>query len=144
MAGLLEEAKQLLAYRSRLRSAILDTMHEGGVEIVSPHFRNIREFESREAFIPAPVRVSKEKTTDTAPVDVVFDKAEVAESLTALEKERDEVDGLLKEARQAGKDAKEEEEKRQADQQVAELEARLEKLAADINETQEKGKEQDA
>ncbi len=143
VAGLLQEPKKLLAFRSRLRSAILETMHQGGVEIVSPHFRNIRQFEPQKAFIPAPVRTPKEKTTDAAPVDVVFDKAEVAESLTALKKEREEVDGLLKEARQAGKDAKEEEEKQQADQQVAELEARKEKLVADINETQEKGKEQD-
>ncbi len=35
VAGLLTETKQLIAFRSRLRAAILDSLHEGGVEIVS-------------------------------------------------------------------------------------------------------------
>ena len=37
-AGLLTETKQLIAFQSRLRVAILDALHASGVEIVSPEF----------------------------------------------------------------------------------------------------------
>jgi len=144
VAGLLEESKKLLAYRSRLRAAILDNLHGGDVEIVSPDFMNLRDFDPKRNFIPTPVRAKKDQPVDAAPVDVVFDKAEVAESLSTLSKERSELEEKLKEARQAVKDAKEEGEKEKAEGRVAMLEARLEELAEDIAEAQRKEKEQDS
>lgn len=144
VAGLLEKSKQLLAYRSRLRSAILDTLHQGGVEIVSPGFMNVRDYDPQKNFIPAPVRTKKDQPVDAAPVDVVFDKAEVAASLSALSRERSGLKEELKEAGQALKDAKEDQEKEQAAGRVAMLETRLEKLAEDMAAAQEKEKKQDS
>jgi len=138
IAGLLEEAKKLLAFRSRLRSAILDALHAGGVEIVSPDFRNNRNFETGMSFIPAAVRIKKDLPKDAAPVDVVFDKAEVAASKTALTKEQSELEGQLKEAKQALKDAKEEREKELAERRVAQTKKRLEGIAEDLAQTEEK------
>jgi small conductance mechanosensitive channel len=143
VAGLLEESKKLLAYRSRLRSGILDSLHTGGVEIVSPNFMNVRDIEVEQSFIPAPVRTKKDQPTDAAPVEVVFDKAEVAASLSSLAKEQSEVEENLKEARQALKDAKNDREKQIAEGQVAQAESRLEAIAAELTQAQEKEKEHD-
>ena len=85
IAGLLEETKQMLTYRSRLRGAILDVLHAAKVEIVSPDFTNARVIKSGEVFIPTQVdEVVASSSPDAAPVDVVFDKAEEAESLDRL------------------------------------------------------------
>ncbi len=144
VAGLLEESKKLLSYRSRLRTSILDTLHHGGVEIVSPNFQNLRDYDPKRTFIPAPVRARKDQPVDAAPVEVVFDKAEVAESLSALSIEKSELETSLKEARQAAKDAKEDEEKLKAERQVTLIEGKLEQLVKTLAETQEKEKDQDS
>lgn len=143
VAGLLEDSVQLIPYRSRLRSAVLDALHHGAVEIVSPDFMNVRDFPSEKHFIPTAVSSSKASTADAAPAAVVFDKAEVAASLSALAKEREDLEGQLKEARQALKNAKEEKEQQSAEGQVALLEARLEELGSDEAELQDKEKEHD-
>jgi len=143
IAGLLEEAKKLLAYRSRLRSAILDALHAGGVEIVSPNFMNVRNHEVQTSFIPDAVRIKKDLPQDAAPVDVVFDKAEVAASKMALAKEQSELEGQLKESRQALKDTKDDREKDLAERQVAQIERRLAEIAEDLAQTQEKEDEHD-
>ncbi|MEN8006361.1 MAG: mechanosensitive ion channel domain-containing protein [Candidatus Krumholzibacteriota bacterium] len=143
VAGLLEESKQLLAYRSRLRAAILDTLHKGGVEIVSPNFQNLRNYDPQKNFIPAKVRGRKEQIIDAAPVEVAFDKAEVAESISALSKEQSELEEQLKEARQAVKDAKEDGEKEKAEKQVTLLEGQLEEHAQTMDEARDKEKEHD-
>ncbi|MCK9996618.1 MAG: mechanosensitive ion channel [Candidatus Krumholzibacteria bacterium] len=141
VAGLLEESKKLLSYRSRLRVAILDALHRGGVEIVSPNFQNLRDYDPQKNFIPAPVRAKKDQPVDAAPIDVVFDKAEVAETLSAISMEQSELEGKLKEASQAVKDAKEDGEKEKAEKQVTLLEGKLEELAKTVVETQEKEKD---
>lgn len=141
VAGLLEESKKLLSYRSRLRAAILDALHHGGVEIVSPNFQNLRDFDPQKNFIPAPVRAKKDQPVDAAPVDVVFDKAEEAETMSAMTSEQAELETSLKEAHQAVKDAKEDEEKEKAEEQVTLLEESLEQLAKTVAEAQEKGKD---
>ena len=143
IAGLLEEAKKLLAFRSRLRAGILDSLHAGGVEIVSPDFRNVRNFEMDKSFIPTAVRIKKDLPQDAAPVDVVYDKAEVAASKSALEKEKSELEGKLKEARQASKGAKEDRDKELAERQGAQIERRLDEIAEGLAQTQEKEKEHD-
>jgi len=120
-AGLLEETKQLLTFRSRLRSVMLGALHGAGIEIVSPHFRNIRNFQPGENFIPASTRRKVEEPVDAAPVEVVFDKAEEAESLSSLRHQRDLLDTQLKSARDKLKNA-EENEKAGMEAQVSLLE----------------------
>jgi len=143
VAGLLEDSSQHIAYRSRLRSAILDSLHAGSVEIVSPAFMNVRDYDTDRNFIPAAVRSPKETAADAAPADVVFDKAEVAASVSALAMERSNVEKQVKEARQALKEAKGDEEKQAAEGRVALLEAQLEELLAAENEARLKEQEQD-
>ncbi|PID81651.1 mechanosensitive ion channel protein MscS [bacterium DOLZORAL124_64_63] len=104
VAGLLTETKQLIAFRSRLRAAILDSLHEGGVEIVSPLFNNARQMPTDSPIIPRPEVRDSRSAADAAPVDVVFDKAEEAEGLSSLEAEVENLDLEIKEAKKALKE----------------------------------------
>ncbi len=110
VAGLLTETKQLLAYRSRLRAGMLDALHKGGVEIVSPQFNNARMLSPDQLFIPRPVKKQSAPIADAAPVDVAFDKAEEAESLDSrqrnLAKMIESLEEMQKEAKSASDDEK--------------------------------------
>ena len=95
VAGLLTEVKQLISARSRLREMVLDSLHKGKVEIVSPTFMNTRAIPEKRTFIPYEVDSSASAEKDkSSPEDIVFDKAEQAES---LEKMRERYEMLGKE-----------------------------------------------
>jgi len=80
LCGLLQEIKELLSARSRLNACILDSLHEGGVEIVSPTFMNTRPVADK-VFIPVPEREAGAETEGPKPEEIIFDKAEMAEDL---------------------------------------------------------------
>ncbi len=80
VSGILSEVKELITARSRLRSAVMDALHGGGVEIVSPTFMYRRSADEK-TFIPG--QEEKKEATgeeERRAEDVVFDKAEEAES----------------------------------------------------------------
>jgi hypothetical protein len=79
VAGLLDEVKQILSRRWQLNAAVLDALHDGGVEIVSPAFLSLRTLAKDSIVIPeAAPPAAPTPTVDTE--GVVFDKAEEAES----------------------------------------------------------------
>ena len=85
--GLLPEVKHTLSTRSRLREMMLDKLHEGGIEIVSPTFMNQRVWPAEKQFRPRSSGQSTESNgmkEKPKPEDLVFDKAEEAESLEKL------------------------------------------------------------
>jgi small conductance mechanosensitive channel len=104
VSGLLTDIKYHITARSDLNSNILDALHEGKVEIVSPYFLNQRVYDTEKRFIPRKVSVKAEKETITAE-DLAFDKAESAERLDkekyALVEEIEQLEEALKEARRA-------------------------------------------
>jgi len=88
IAGLLKEVKQLISVRSRLREKVLDSLHNDGVEIVSPTFMNTRALAERKTFIPSESPADKNIELDkdkSIPENIVFDKAEQAESLENMQ-----------------------------------------------------------
>ncbi len=91
ISGMLTDLGKLLSTRRLLRAAVLDELHNNGVEIVSPTFMNQRQYEKTEHFIPDKVAEETVKPRDIAPDDVVFDKAAKAESVEAL---RDHLEGV--------------------------------------------------
>jgi small-conductance mechanosensitive channel len=107
VAGLLREIKTLLTTQSRLRAAVLDHLHEGGVEIVSPSFMNQRQLKPERVFIPEAVVAEPPATASAAAESVVFDKAEEAESIEELRQRYralcTEHDGLKAEVKAAEK-----------------------------------------
>lgn len=111
VAGLLTDVKQLLSARSRLRAHVLDGLHAGGVEIVSPTFMNTRAIAEGKRFIPAGASDSEGRPEEIAegPEAVVFDKAEMAASVEdlrerhdALGKTLEKLDARLSETKDAG------------------------------------------
>ena len=90
VAGFLSDVKRLLTVRSRLRAAMLDVLHERGVEIVSPRFVNQRVLPLEQIFIPrhkATVPPSLGQPEETDPEARIFDKAEEAESKAEITEE---------------------------------------------------------
>ncbi len=84
VAGMLSEVKHILSTRSRLREIMLDKLHRGGIEIVSPTFMNTRAIAEGKQFIPPMGELSVAPSASAAPEKMVFDKAEQAESLEKL------------------------------------------------------------
>lgn len=103
VAGFLTEVKQLLSARSKLRRHMLDRLHGGGVEIVSPSFMNQRHL-SESVVIPAPRYRSKNKT-ESEPEAIVFDKADKAQQLQELKEGYEELKQELSELQSKGNGA---------------------------------------
>ena len=92
IAGFLEEVKNLLTVRSNLRKQVLDTLHNAGIEIVSPNFMNTRNLDEKTKTIPRK-RVKKEKRItkkEDTPEKIIFDKADEAENLEQQKEKFDE------------------------------------------------------
>lgn len=77
VSGLLVEVKGLLTARSNLFKAILEALHNDGIEILSPTYMGQRKVGENQKIIPSFARVSKDEETVGAE-GIVFDKAEQA------------------------------------------------------------------
>ncbi len=86
-AGILQEVKQYLTVRSKLRGEILDALHRGGVEIVSPTYMNTRVLDPRSKVIPVAKAATQAAEETSVPEAIVFDKAEEADTVDSLKKE---------------------------------------------------------
>lgn len=87
IAGFLAEVKQLLSTRSNLCKQVLDSLHDAGIEIVSPAFMNQRRMSEKAKIIPHPQPKSgiEEPTIEQrAPEELIFDKADKAEEQEEL------------------------------------------------------------
>lgn len=117
--GLLEDVKTIISAESKLNAMILDCLHEVGIEIVSPNFMNQRQV-GETIFIPKKVRKAEKAQLDdaAAPENVIFDKAEEAES---IEKQKDrlaDVDEKVKSAQENLKTAETEEAKEECKKRI--------------------------
>ena len=91
LAGLLTEVKRILSARSRLREAVMDSLHGAGIEIVSPNFMNTRALAADARVVPAAAEAVEEVEApgEDLPEEVIFDKAEEAETREELEAARE-------------------------------------------------------
>jgi small-conductance mechanosensitive channel len=89
VAGFLLETKELLRKRSEIRTRVLDCLHEAGIEIASPALETQRQIGPLKRLIPE-TRVREEEVEDAAG-DIIFDKAERAETIAAMRLARDEL-----------------------------------------------------
>jgi small conductance mechanosensitive channel len=102
VCGFLADVKTIVSARSKLRGAVLDTLHGAGVEIVSPGFVYQRRTDGTQSVIPR-VETARAETPEPAVEHVVFDKAEEAETLDQLKAERVEIERAIREAAKSGK-----------------------------------------
>jgi small-conductance mechanosensitive channel len=134
-AGFLKDVKYLISTRSLLRAAMLDRLHEDRIEIVSPTFMNQRRIDGTQ-FIPEKQRVVPEPK-ETLPEDLIFDKAEEAESIGRLEELRAETAKDIRALKEALKEAKDDEARKSAIDHRIEI---LDKRARHITELIDKKK----
>jgi small conductance mechanosensitive channel len=135
VAGFLSEVKYLLSVRSRLRARMLDALHGAGIEIVSPAFMNQRQLRPDERFIPrqpANGRPTPVEEGRPAPEDIMFDKAELAESREQLDERLAAVGERIEALRQSAGAAPDEAARAKAKADLAQLEDRRDALAATI------------
>ena len=82
VSALLSDIKILLTAQSQLFRAVLDTLHENNIEIMSPSFMNQRRLPDDRKIIPACNDLSSSTGEEAVRAEeVVFDKAEEAENL---------------------------------------------------------------
>lgn len=137
--GLLEDVKTIITAESRLNAFVLDALHEVGIEIVSPNFMNQRQVGDT-VFIPKKVRKAEQIAVDStdAPENVIFDKADVAESLENRKHKLEEVTSKITELKEALNSADNDEATAKINERLKkweEIEARLlEKIESQSNE----------
>ncbi len=131
VSGFLNDSKQLLAMRSKLKRAVLDGLHGAGIEIVSPSFMNQRVLDDRVSIIPPTVSIISAHDTDTAslPGERIFDKAEIAQEKHQWKEKLDELAQkravLMKE-----KDKDQSEAIAKIDEAIEKIKKRIEKVDA--------------
>ena len=138
LGGLLEEVRGLLSTRSRLRGQMIDALHEGGVEIVSPTFMNTRSLDAGRPVMPFSESVEDAGENEAARglEAVAFDKADLAVELERLEREKA---GLLEERDELhGRKQKVEEEgvRDALADEISRIERRLERIERAVEERQ--------
>jgi small-conductance mechanosensitive channel len=138
IAGLLTEVKSLISARSRLRGAMLDSLHGGGIEIVSPIFHNQRKLEPDQLFIPRvePRKVATVEEEAAVPEEILFDKAEQAEAEEKMERTLSSVSDEIK-ALDAELKSASEEERPALEQKRQRLEVEKERLSAKLEREKE-------
>lgn len=130
VAGLLTEVKQLLSSRSKLRKHILDHLHAAGIEIASPRLVASRSLE--EELIPHSPRHAQDlvQEPESGPENVIFDKAEEAETIEFEVFEQNELESELKRVRAELGKCETEDDKSKLQLQIEEMEARLSELGS--------------
>lgn len=127
LSGLLVDVKSLLTMRSTLYRQVLDCLHHGGIEIMSPNFVNQYRLADDYRAIPR-AKVKQQPTAEaepeTAAEDIAFDKAEQAEQ---KEKQQSELQDEIK-AQEALLSEAEKEQKEQIKARIEVLKNQLDEL----------------
>lgn len=103
IAGLLDDLSSYIASHSALKRAVLDQLHDNGLEIMSPAFINTKALKANAQMIPTRPRAHEAQEADSAkPDNIVFDKAERAQlqedfrvRLTEVKEELKEVETMI-------------------------------------------------
>ena len=107
ISGLLLEVKGLITARSNLSRSVLDTLHDQGIEIMSPAYMNQRRLGEDKKIIP-PIVAEASSEAPAAAEQIAFDKADRAEQIEnekqKLTQELQEMESMLKEASGEDKD----------------------------------------
>ena len=131
ISGLLSDIDKLLAMRRKLRANTLDSLHEAGIEVVSPNYMNTRALAAGEQVLPES-GLAEAAANHHDPDEVVFDKAKQAEELEELKKNYTDMSQRLLELEQALKEAGPGEERRPLNLEKKKLEASMARATKQI------------
>ncbi|MDQ8202483.1 mechanosensitive ion channel domain-containing protein [Pelagicoccus sp. SDUM812003] len=130
VAGLLEEVKQLVSKRSDLHIETLNTLHQAGIEILSPSAMMQRPLKDGQRIMPQQdVVAPPSMKRDDSPEERIFDKAEEAEALEKLAFERTRL-AKEKETLQSQLSTASEQEKSTIDREIQKLDTEIDRLEA--------------
>lgn len=131
--GLVKEIKTVLTAQSRLNACMLDALHEVGIEIVSPNFVNQNQLAGQNlVFIPKKQKVEKEITQTTAPENMIFDKAEEAETLEKKKLKITEIEQKITSFKEALKAEEDSEKKIKIEEEIKKWTQIKEKMSESI------------
>ncbi len=130
--GFLEEVSSLVTKRSELYAMVLDHLHGGDIEIVSPSFMNQRRSDPAQRVLPEPTVATLSDDHAEQPERIMFDKAELAGRLNELLEQRDALVEEIKRLGQEDGDTPSDQEIAWREQQVAALES----IIATLNRNQ--------
>ncbi len=101
VTGVLQEDGKLITKRHDLRAAVLDTLHEDNIEIMTPTVMNQRPMRADEIVVPARSSAGEDKVDRGHAEKIMFDKSELAARINKLRERRqdllDEIEALRKE-----------------------------------------------
>jgi small conductance mechanosensitive channel len=140
-AGFLEDVKYLISAESKLRECMLDSLHRGGIEIVSPTFMNQRQLKEQ-SFIPKGSERPKPEPNladEPRPEERMFDKADIAEHEVKAE---EKLKGVLDEIEELDKDHDGKVDEATFKARLSELEAKRAQLEAEIEQHKEQKEEE--
>ncbi len=124
VSGLLEDVSNLVSMRTELNACVLDSLHGGGIEIVSPGFTNQRRISEAKVLPEQPPEAEREEAAAAPPEQIMFDKAELAARLTGLQQQREDVLAEIESLTRSGADG--------ADSEIAWRKRQLETLESVI------------
>lgn len=131
--GLVEDIKTVLSAKSRLNAAMLDALHDAGIEIVSPNFVNQNQLAGTNAvFIPQKPRIVEDVKKSDLPEAKIFDKAEEAETVEKKKEKIVEIEKKLVELQKKGKEDITAEEKINIEKEVEKWKGIKEKMAESV------------
>jgi small conductance mechanosensitive channel len=140
-AGFLEDVKYLISAESKLRECMLDSLHRGGIEIVSPTFMNQRQLKEQ-SFIPKGSERPKPEPSladEPRPEERMFDKADIAEHEV---KSEEKLKGVLAEIEELDKDHDGKVDEATFKARLSELEAKRAQFEAEIEQHKEQKEEE--
>ncbi len=137
VSGKLMKTGELLTMRSSLKCRVLDALHAGGVEIVSPAFMNQRVLAEERKFIPEVV-VAPEADTPRGPGPEAdtFDKGRKAKTIEQLEDALRAADERRTELRQELEECESEERREELRRDLDKLARGRERVLQEIEEKQ--------
>jgi len=132
--GLLQNVKSIISAKSRLTGHVIDSLHEAGIEIVSPNFMNQKQV-GETVFIPQKYETqNKEVLEENTPENLIFDKAEEAEGIEKRKELLAEVEEKIKKDNEALKTVENEEQKQKLEQKLEQKKVLKEKIENKIDD----------
>jgi len=132
--GLLTDITKYFTATSKLNALVMDHLHKGGIEVVSPNFMNQRQVNDIQ-FIPESTIESKPVRDEKLPEELVFDKAIKADKIDKKVESIEKIDEEIKELKSSLKDGKNKEE---INKRIKTLEKQKDKIDSNIVDERKK------
>jgi len=138
--GFLEDSSKFFSTGSLLNGKVMDTLHEKGIEIVSPAFMNQRRVDDIQ-YLPKFIAETQTSEVGSSPEELIFDEAIKSEE---IEKKRDllnDIEIKQKLLKEKLKDLKEEDEIERVKSSISRIDDIREKIEQNIREKTKPEKE---